>query len=182
MRQDLGICHVDEGALRYLANVWGASSLVDVGCGTGGQVAVAARMGWTALGIDRDPGEGPWTEEAMFRRATLVRHDYRMGPYVLAEPVDVAWCVEFMEYIPTFCQANVWPTLECARVLVITWAPPGHGGVGHIAEEEVGRWVPKLCERGWRVPFCGCEPLRSASTMEREFIRERGWLFIRERA
>ena len=40
------ITHVDRGSLEYLGSRKGCESLLDVGCGIGGQVQEALSMGW----------------------------------------------------------------------------------------------------------------------------------------
>jgi len=47
-------------ALLDRAGVTGGTRLLDVGCGAGGALARARDRGATAVGLDRDPGAGPW--------------------------------------------------------------------------------------------------------------------------
>ena len=49
----MSVTHTDVGALEFLESR-GALTLLDVGCGPGGQVQEAMNRGWKAFGIDVD--------------------------------------------------------------------------------------------------------------------------------
>ena len=176
----LGITHIDEGALRYMVEQFGVRTMVDVGCGPGEQVFLARRLGLQALGIDRDTAVAP-----------DVVHDFRDGPLVLggdSEDYDsclctpaynLGWCVEFLEHLPESALQNVWPTLRQCRSLVVTAAPPGHGGVGHVNEQPWAYWRDLFEQQGFVVGQVDTAELRKASSMERDFIRERGHVLVR---
>ena len=176
----LGVTHIDEGALRYMIEAFGVNSMFDIGCGPGGQVKLAKALGVEAWGIDRDPA---------FRSLSIttegnVVHDFTAGPLpVLAiaplASIDLGWCVEFLEHIPEDALPNVWPTLRQCRYLMLTAAPPGHGGVGHVNEQPWDYWRVLFEQQGYVVAQTATAELRKASSMERNFIRERGYVLVR---
>ena len=164
----LGITHIDEGALRYMVEQFGVRTMVDVGCGPGGQVALARQLGLKAWGIDCD-----------FRVAPDIVHDFSRGLVLFRQECDLGWCVEFLEHIPADALPNVWPTLRQCRSLVVTAAPPGHGGVGHVNEQPWEYWRDLFEQQGYVVAQTATAAMRAASSMERDFIRERGYVLVR---
>ena len=167
----LGVTHIDEGSLRYMIEEFDVKSMLDIGCGPGGQVFLARRLKLQAVGIDNDFGVAP-----------DVLHDYRDGPLPQGEQqaaFDLGWCVEFLEHIPPAALPNVWPTLRQCRTLVVTAAPPGHGGVGHVNERLWDYWHARFEEQSYVVAQGATVGLRNASTMDRNFIRERGYVLRR---
>lgn len=163
--------HVDRGALIYLMEAYEVGTMVDLGCGPGGQVREAQGLGIQAFGVDGDWTCGP--EEV---------HDFTVGPFPYAPRVDLVWCVEFLEHIEERYLPNVMPFFCNAEVVVISAAPPGKGGHHHVNCQGAGYWIEKFYEEGFGPDRGSTMALRGASTMEREFIRDRGLVFTRSKS
>jgi hypothetical protein len=161
--------HVDRGALVYLIEAYGVTSMVDLGCGPGGQVREAQGLGIQAFGIDGDWTCGP--EEI---------HDFTKGPFLYAPKVDLVWCVEFLEHVEKRYLPNVMPFFDNAEVVVISAAPPGKAGHHHVNCQGAGYWIEQFHLAGLTPDKEGTMGLRGASTMRREFIRDRGIVFTRQ--
>jgi hypothetical protein len=116
-----GNTNLDEATLCYLVSRYRIESMLDVGCGPGGMVELAWRLGLHAWGIDGDRFGPPW----------IIKHDYTTGPYV-GMPADLIWCTEFVEHVEAQYQENYLATFATGRVLFLTAAPPGFPGHHHV--------------------------------------------------
>lgn len=175
-----GITHLDEGALSYLDQEFVIRAMLDIGCGPGGMVDLARGRGIRARGIDGDPG--------LPDHAHILKHDFVHGrakgfeKWLRQESGPrLAWCVEFLEHVYDEYLLNVWPLLKHADVALVTTAPPGMRGYHHVNCREEAWWVDRFADWGLQFSQIHTDTVREASTMEREFVRERGMVFIRER-
>lgn len=162
------VTHVDIGALRYLEFA-GCSSLLDVGCGPGGQVQAARERGWRAIGIDVDL--------ALYRRPGVLLGDFAVQPILLPSPADVVWSIEVAEHIPPQHEAAYLETLvaNTGRFLVMTAnQTPGYL---HVNCKPLAYWEERIRVHGL-VPLPDMlQRLLHVSTMGREFLRETGRVY-----
>lgn len=165
-----GRTHVDPGVLEYFWNELGCRSMIDVGCGPGGQVRLAIESGWKAFGLDGDP-----SLKFDFPHAIL---DFTQDKFIPTETFDLAWCVEFLEHVEEPYVPNYMPALQSARYLVVTHALPGEPGHHHVNCQTNDYWKEKFAGYGLIYDEQLTQAIRSASTMERDFIRRRGLAFI----
>jgi len=163
--------HTDEGSLRWLKKR-GVRSLLDLGCGPGGQVALASELNIHAEGIDGDPSCHPQH-----------LHDFTTGPFTPPESFHfhAVWCVEFLEHVEGKYLDNVMTCILAADpvLVVISAAPPGKAGHHHVNCQPSSYWRDLFQGYGLEFSRSRSEQLREASTMKREFIRERGMVFTR---
>lgn len=139
-----GQTNVDGTTLHYLIARYGVKTMLDVGCGPGGMVALARELGLTAWGLDGD------IHMADINRHVLC-HDYTEGPAVWHEPLDLIWCVEFVEHVEADYIPNFLATFAGGRVLFLTAAPPGFPGWHHVNCQPQGYWIALLEQHGWRL-------------------------------
>lgn len=160
--------HIDAGALEYFETLE-CGSLLDVGCGPGGQVECAHLKGWRALGIDVDL--------ALYGRARVALCDLAHAPVILPAPADVVWSVEVAEHIPPPFVANYITTLakNTGKFLVLT-CNQRPGGL-HVNCQPMAWWEERMAEVGMRVRSDILGELLQRSTMQREFLRETGRVF-----
>jgi hypothetical protein len=161
-------CHTDQGALQYMIEAHGVTSMVDVGCGTGGMVELAHERGLKAIGIDGD--------DSIQRRAPCQIHDFTTGG-IGVQPTDMAWSVEFVEHIEEKYIANYMATFQFCKYALITFAPPGTPGHHHVNCQDELYWIEKFQEYGFYLMEESTDEVRSASTMTRDFMRKNGMLF-----
>jgi hypothetical protein len=114
--------------------------VVDIGCGPGMYVAALRELGISAHGYDIHPGiryGGGLEQKSMFE---------------LAEPGDVAMCIEVAEHIPVEMGRDV--VAAVARntfpggTLIWSAAHPGQGGVGHVNCQPKEHWDRLLRQAG----------------------------------
>jgi hypothetical protein len=161
--------HVDRGALSYLREL-GYKSLIDIGCGAGGQVAEARKMGFSAVGVDGDANVKP-----------DILHDFTKGPIILppAAAFDVAWSVEFVEHVEERYIKNVSPIFDRVKVVVMTHALPGQPGHHHVNCRVHAYWFGFMAALGFICDTDMTAALLNRSTMERPFLRRSGKVFTR---
>jgi cyclopropane fatty-acyl-phospholipid synthase-like methyltransferase len=166
----LDVTHVDRGALQYLASL-GCRSLLDVGCGPGGQVVMARELGWRAIGIDVDL--------VLYRRPGVALIDLAVEPVILPAPADVVWSVETAEHIPPQHVAAYVETLvqNTGRYLVMTSSD--RIGPWHLNPQPVGYWEQRIVAAGLVEKSDLLLALLRASTMQREFLRATGRVYGR---
>ena len=164
-----GITHVDEGLLRYF---WTQRcySMLDIGCGPGGQVQAANLIGYTALGIDVDP--------LMYRRPGVALYDLCVQQFKLPRPADLVWSVETAEHIPPDCVQRYIDalTINAAKYIVLT-ASQMEAEL-HVSVHPREWWIEQVEQRkGWRHLLNAADIIEMHSTMQREFLRETGMIF-----
>ncbi|MBD3173708.1 MAG: hypothetical protein GF320_00895 [Armatimonadia bacterium] len=185
-------CHVDTGALSVLLESCGVESptqaaLVDVGCGTGGVVEAARRMGIHAYGIDGDPMLPDRAKAWQNHPEWFLLHDFT---HPLADlPTDwqgfsscdesafrIGWCVEFAEHVEEGYIPNYVPVLTQCDVVILT-AATSERGHHHVHLEPETYWRGVLAGHGFRLDPDLTEAVRQGSTMQREFIRDGAMVF-----
>lgn len=163
--------HLDEGTLSYLINTYDVKTMADVGAGPGGMVRLAQSKGLKAYGID-----GDWTVNPD------LLHDYQDGPLTI-DPVDLIWCVEFLEHVHEEYLPNYMETLKCAKYVFCTASTTtGHH---HVNCQPRPYWVSKFEEAGFEYQDKESEKIRKKITtmntlqpIGKQFVRATGMLYI----
>ena len=167
-----GITHVDEGMLRWFWQAQELRSLLDIGCGPGGQVAAARRMGYRAIGIDVDI--------RMYRQPSVALCDLCVETILLPRPADLVWSVECAEHIPPDCVDNYIQTLTQNTGIALVLTASQAEMELHVSVHPVGWWVERVTDNGMlEYDPDSSRLIAKHSTMEREFLRETGMIFWR---
>ncbi len=123
-------------------------SILDVGCGTGGWLAAARRMGVSeVLGVDgyAPPDQLEIPSEA-FRTADLTE------PLELGRRFDFVITVEVAEHLPAdAADIFVDSLVRHGNLVLFSAAIPGQGGNGHVNEQPPGYWVDRFSARGFEL-------------------------------
>ena len=164
---------LDEGALLFLKKQFAVASMIDVGCGPGGQVELARKHGIEAFGID-----GDYT----LKRAKpyYFLHDFTKGDFPCKRRFDLAWCVEFLEHVEEKYQPSYMALLQHAERVVCTSAPPGWEGFHHVNCREQAYWIKVFKKYGFAFDKKNTERLKEHSSMQREFMQDTGMLFVKK--
>jgi SAM-dependent methyltransferase len=172
-----GITHLDYGALDWLIATFRPSTFLDIGCGPGGMVELAEQRGLDSLGVD-----GDHTLER-YNADRFVIHDFTLGP-ATHPAVDLGWSCEFVEHVYEKYQENYMQSFQKCRVLMLTYAPPGHTGYHHVNLQPEEYWIKKLEQHGLKYHPEYTQELRAHSTMgnkkKHRFVKNRGLIFINE--
>ena len=180
-KQHGGGTNVDIKALRYAKEKWNAQTMIDIGCGTGGQVFEALKLGMDAYGVD---GTNEIPKSNNFQQV-----DYMIASSNFDMDFDIGWSVEFVEhvdekYIPIFMK----DFQKCKRV-ILTAAPPFWGGKNHVNEQTEIYWVKVFKEHGFDINLEETMSIRKASVTlmnseirkdRQQFVKIRGLVFDRK--
>lgn len=167
------VTHTDEGALKYLKDRIGVSSMIDVGCGPGAMVDLATeKFKIEACGIDGDI--------LVERKSPCLIHDFQEGPPKGVDSwyFDLAWCVEFVEHVEQKYEENFAEVFRSCMYVAMTGAPPGKGGHHHVNCQDQFYWIGRMDDWGFDLSIELTRGLRDNSTMVREFVRENGLVFV----
>jgi len=124
-----------------------ARHVVDVGAGSGGYAAEAARRGYRVVAC-----EHARAGRALARRQGVEAHDFnleRQSPSDVSGPFDVAYSFEVAEHLPpALGDALVRYMAGLAPIVVFTAARPNQGGIGHINEQPIEYWIERFERAG----------------------------------
>jgi SAM-dependent methyltransferase len=123
-------------------------SIVDVGCGDGGWLAVAL-----ACGIDDVLGvEGPWIEDARLKiPLDRVRRARLDEPIPIERRFDLALSLEVAEHLPPPRAPSLVEELtRFAPLVLFSAAIPGQGGVEHKNERWPLYWAGLFARHGYQ--------------------------------
>ena len=166
-----GITHIDNGALEWMDSK-GCKSLLDVGCGTGGQVQAALDMGWGAFGIDVD--------DTVHGDRNIALKDLCVNPVIFHKPFDLVWSVETAEHIPEEYEDNFIETLTSnSESYIILTASMADSQAAHVNCKPRDYWISRIEKEGFNYSEELYQELLKHSTMKREFIKHTGMIFKR---
>jgi SAM-dependent methyltransferase len=123
-------------------------SIVDVGCGTGQFCAYFTSRGVRAVGFEYSRMARAWA-----RLIGVDVHPFDLSSAPPPHPVgraDVALSLEVGEHIPaTYAARFVEMLASIAPIVVLTCAPPGQAGNGHINCQPKSYWTELFRARGF---------------------------------
>jgi Methyltransferase domain len=162
--------HVDRATLRAIIDRHGGATFLDVGCGPGSMVTTAVELGLSAYGID---GHAPF---ASATPPIILYHDLEASAYQ-AGPVDIVWCHEVAEHLDSYRIGYLLHTFAAGRVLMLSAATPGIGGIHHVNEQAPAYWRRLMVANGWTFDDGLTAQIREVG--ESWFIRHHGQVFTR---
>lgn len=152
------------------------ASILDVGCGTGGWLAVWASHGVTdILGIDGPHVDASAVETDVVRFEPV---DLR-NPFVLGRKFDLVQSLEVAEHLDEqFADQFVESLTRHAETVLFSAAVPGQGGFHHVNEQWPSYWVSRFASQGYRV-FDVIRPAIWADAQVEFWYRQNMLLFSR---
>jgi len=167
------ITHIDRGALEYIKNKYNIQTMIDLGCGPGGQVRVAKELGIDAEGVDGDV-------RVIAENKDIFIHECDYTKSSFEKEVDLVWSTEFVEHVKEQYQDNYMKTFAHGKYAFITFAPPGKSGNHHVNLKPDTYWIKVFESYGFRYNDIETKNIRKSSTMEREFVRDNGLFFMKD--
>jgi SAM-dependent methyltransferase len=160
-----------------LVALFGARSMLEVGCGNGH---------WTQAGIDAGIAEytvvdGPWNnrEHLLVDRAHFVEARLEV-PLALGRRFDLAVCLEVAEHVEAGSAGILVQSLcDAADVVVFGAAIPLQGGFGHINEQWPSYWRAKFEALGYR-PHDLVRPRHWDDAAIHYWYRQNMFVYVRE--
>lgn len=136
-----------EQVMPILMEKFNPASLLDVGCGNGSWMQVAAKLGMVdMLGIDaQGPEQEKWPLKInQFQPVNL------QEPFDLKRRFDMVLCLEVAEHLPDESAAVL---IEClvrhSDLIIFSAAIPRQGGYMHINEQPPGYWQKFFNQLGY---------------------------------
>lgn len=163
----------------YLTEKFGIKSFLDIGCGPGGMVQLAAWRGLDAMGID-----GDW-EVRKEPEAKVLIHDYTTGPAPLEKAslrtaFDLGWSVEFLEHVDEQYLENYMQDFARCKFVVCTAAGPGAPGHHHVNCQPQEYWHAVFDKYGFDYDDETTQMIRTQkSNMQKPFMQRTGMFFVR---
>jgi hypothetical protein len=165
----------DKGSLEYMYINHNVRTMIDVGCGPGGQVTQARNVGMEAIGFDGDPSVEP-----------NVLIDFTQDSYSTDEEWDLAWCVEFLEHVDEQYVPNYMKILSRCKYVICTastWPGPLH-----VNCKDRDYWITKFEEYGFTFSQKILDDILKHSTMQKKktpadtlsWLDRTGMVFVKE--
>ena len=123
------------------------TSVVDLGCGSGGWLAVFGKHGVE----DIQGYDGDWVDPDLLQidRSHFEGRDLRKG-IKPNRAYDLAVCLETGEHLPEeSAEILVGSLTSLAPVVLFSAAIPGQGGTGHSNEQWQSWWAGRFAQRGY---------------------------------
>lgn len=117
--------------------------ILDLGCGVGFYANHLSQKAFSVLAFEGTPGI---ESIALFK--PIYTHDLTQSS--LSLPRGQILCLEVGEHIPAQFEGHLLDTLAALTVgtLVLSWAIPGQGGLGHVNERLNDYIIDRMQERG----------------------------------
>lgn len=150
----------DPGLAKALADVLQGHSVIDLGCGDGFYVRELRAAKLEAVGVDGNPHTSKITNGL----ASVVDLTDREAAI---ETKDAALFLEVGEHIPDNHAKTVIANVSRAATqrLIVSWAPPGQRGVGHVNCRPREWVVVQMRREGWEPDEETSAMLRNAATL-----------------
>lgn len=164
--------------LQILFDLYSPHSIVDIGCGSGGWLAEAERLGADVVrGYD-----GPWADPRVYSSPTIdfVPVDLEKSGFEHDRRYDLAMSVEVAEHLSESRADFVVDALCAASDVVLFGAAiPYQGGVHHIHEVPQKFWIEKFRDRGYE-PFDIIRPVVWDNTEVQYWFRQNTLVYVKE--
>lgn len=173
-----GGTNTDIESLKFAMNRWGVNTVLDIGCGTGGQVFEALKLGLDAYGVD---GTKEIPNIKNFQQV-----DYRANSSTFNINFDLGWSVEFVEHVEESCIPIFMKDFQKCKRVILTAAPPFWGGKNHVNEKSELYWINVFQNYGFGLDIKDSLSLRGASITlmngeirppRQQFVKIRGLVF-----
>ena len=131
-----------------IAEMLDTKSVLDVGCATGHWLKCFSDLGISIHGLE---GSVNTLDHLLIPRESVSIFDLR-DKYTMKHDVDLVLSIEVAEHIEPFFAGNYVDvlTMHDSKYIVMTAAPPGQGGTGHVNLQPKEYWVEKMGYKGYK--------------------------------
>lgn len=126
----------------------------DLGCGNGWYTSFLKANGFKCIGYDGNPGSQ--TDDDIRR--------FDLTDKLVLNPKGTILCLEVAEHIPKQYEDILLDNIvrNCSGKVILSWAVPGQGGLGHVNEQPNWYVVEKFRSLGFAINGTQTEFLRAA--------------------
>ena len=167
--------HVDTGALYFFKNELNCLSMLDIGCGPGGQCEAAWALGFNpVLGLDGDFTLNRDNLEAQYKLIDFTKEKYKDS-----RKYDLGWSCEVVEHVEEQYIPNFMPAFQSCKFVAMTYCPPQPDKLNphHFNEQPEEYWLKVFNEYGFKYEKELTQYARASSTMRKPFFANRGLVF-----
>lgn len=153
---------VDEPPIRFIVDRLRPSSMLDIGCGVGAYLALAARYGVAeCCGVD-----GLDLSATILGPTQYVRHELTTQ-LDLGRRFDLVTCLEVAEHLPPGHEDTLLDSIErhAGAAILFSAAEPDQPGHGHVNNRPLSFWLAKWRQRGWLPELVDTLGMRSMATL-----------------
>jgi hypothetical protein len=149
---------LSDDILKYLRSLKGVRTVYDLGCGHGKYSEALVDAGYFCVGVDGNPATQSLT------KGFGVTADLSL-PIKLPK-TDAVICLDVGEHLPSEFERQLLSNLDAVtgRHLILSWAVPGQGGLGHFNELPNAVVKEKLAAFGFTPDETASAQLRASST------------------
>jgi hypothetical protein len=136
------------------------TTLVDLGCGLGDYCRFFTDSGIECACYDGNLDTRNLTGGLCDTRDLSV-------PLRLGRTFDCVLSLEVGEHIPAAYEAVFFDNLvrHAAKIIVLSWAVPRQGGIGHVNEQPNEYVIARLAEHGFLINTAAAQELRDSATL-----------------
>lgn len=169
--------HVDRGALQFFMTDLGCETMLDVGCGPGGQVELAISMGYRdVLGLDGDYTLDRTGLQGEYRTIDFTKEKFSTKDH--DRTWDLGWSCEFVEHVPEEFIPNYMAAFEKCIWVCMTYCPPQPTkNPHHFNEQPEKYWLEVFEDYGFFHDEMLTRMVRGVSTQKKPFVQTRGLVF-----
>jgi len=149
---------LEAGLVAFFQNGQVGRSVLDIGCGQGLYVRALRAAGVKAEGIDGNP----FTPEISGGSCRVAD-----ASQPIDSPADWTLCLEVGEHMPAQFEEALLDNVcrNARRGVIVSWATPGQGGLGHVNERPTSEIQRAIEAKGFRHNPQATEQLRGQSSL-----------------
>lgn len=164
--------HIDLGILNFFKSEYKCKSYLDIGCGLGGMVYEANKLGYDVLGIDGDYRLKRDNPE-FFKLC-----DFTKETPVINKNYDLGYSCEFVEHVQEKYLDNYMKVFQKSKIVCMTFAPEGTPGYHHVNCKNTDYWIDIFQKYSFYYDEKLTKNIRQVSSMKRDFFRKNGLGFV----
>lgn len=138
---DLDLHGISPDTWRFMQEIIGVKSVLDVGCGRGISTSWFLHHKLDALCVEGS--HDAYMNSVLPDPPTqMVEHDFSRGPWWPSKTYDAVWCVEFLEHVGRQFHQNYLPAFRKAALIFATHS--NWGGFHHVEVHKDPWWIVKF--------------------------------------
>ena len=156
---------------KHLIDTFGATSVLDVGCGEGNALSWFRDQGLEAFGIDGLPENVKITRSKGIKCEEI---DFTVSQFK-DRTYDLIWCCEVVEHVEERFVQNLIDTFKCGEFVAMTHALPRQGGYHHVNCKPKEYWTDHMVKNGFK--YLEKETIEAKNFEPQRYFNRSGLIF-----